>query len=392
MVMKNYDKDLTSHKINQILNERVGTKRNNVSHGLTIEELIYSVKAISSASEKIPKIEPIILSTGTLSIASFIESLHRAVESRLPVILLLRLPESTDFFAMSGGHAISLVGINTNNNNWCTYAGGYFARQEEIRHISNWLLCDYFIVQDDNFGPLYHLPVSFLSNYHEYSSASTKLSLNIPSGSMQIEEGNKFVLSAVIMVPEKTYDNAKLISNIEKISVKMFIDQIEKFGRSRDFKLNADQKKWFDLYFYHIFKYNSYRRSFTTRTILISKNEYIASCDENILAQKLGDLANVEECLKDLLPDYFWLTEISTPELYLNHFSKAGEIVVSAKNDKSSQLQLLLIRLPFFMAFYDTEKGMYHPVTLDEQIKRYHPIVKKKVDTFDQILNEERLQ
>ena len=93
------------------------------------------------------------------------------------------------------------------------------------------------------------------------------------------------------------------------------------------------------------------------------------------LYKKENDYYNL---IEGILPDHFWITEISIPELYWVNDCKVGEIIFDPKlfNEKIDEPQksVILLRLPNIMTVYQNKNAWDLELNQD---KAYHPLIKK---------------
>ncbi|MBM9520221.1 hypothetical protein JWG39_10390 [Desulforhopalus vacuolatus] len=423
--LRGYDKDISCDAINNFLvKDKPDIKKqailSRVSKGLRIQEMITVIKGLSKKSDHIDELDPIQVSAHDLPITSFIETIYRAIESKIPVILLLRIPKKEGVGASFDGHAVSLIGHTFNENDWNAYGSGYFSDQNVQSFLSSYLWCDNYVIQDDNFGPAYQISCSFLADYYNYAVTLEKINLNISSNSASNKFTSDYPLAALIIPPKGLRKLTENLHEVERIAATFFVEQVNIFATDRLFtKLSVKNKELFDRYFYYIFKNNlgNRKRTFICRTILVSKNEYLSSKDiQNIYSDHImcdSDVSLVEG-LGCFLPDYFWLTEISVPELFWINHAKIGEIItdreeipdieeleynekkkdsiLKSEDDLAGQptqekktnasllesIGLRLIRLPYLVCLFPKGDDNYYPTYLSKQANPHQPMLEKK--------------
>ena len=152
--LRGYDESISCDTINDALiqyteeSRKKGSSANKamevsrMAKGLTAEEILKAIELISQSSENIIPLSPILVTAHELPITSFMETIYRAVESKMPVILLLRIPDDLATASSYGGHAVSLVGHTFNKHNWCAYGSGYFSTKKSQNYLSSYLWCD----------------------------------------------------------------------------------------------------------------------------------------------------------------------------------------------------------------------------------------------------------
>lgn len=391
--LRGYDDNISCDELNKVLID--SKKSNNVqiddelleisrmARGLTPHEMLTAIKDFSRKSDNLPNLEPFLVTAHDLPITNFVETIYRAIESKLPVILLLRIPDNLAKANSFSGHAISLVGHTFNEHNWCAYGSGYFSAEDSESYLSSYLWCDNYVVQDDNFGPAYHLPCNFLTEYYEYGVTIEKLGLNIASKKFIDNIGPNYPLAAIIIPPANLQKITEKLYAVEQIAAKHLVRQLNTFRKDGVLIMDKMQQDLFDRYFYYIFKYKRTKpRIFITRTLLVSKEEYLESDVKNILSDhSVGKTKLIDVLDEDILPDFFWVTEISVPELYWINNRKIGEIIIDAEDTESKVGGIRLIRLPFFLALYPKGDQNYYPIHLDKQSiieKPHHHILRKR--------------
>lgn len=382
--LRGYDSNFACDKINNAIidfrscsKEKKAAEIARMARGLTPTEMLTAIQKISNNSTNIKPLAPFLITAHDLPVTSFVETIYRAIESKLPVILLLRIPDNVAIANSFKGHAVSLVGHTFNQHNWCAYGSGYFSGKNIESFLSSYLWCDNYIVQDDNFGPAYHIPCSFLADYYEYGVTIEKFGLNIASQKELNNLSPNYPLAAIIVPPAGLENLTKNLYYYERIAVKLFVEQINRFGRKNRFIFSKEEKIKFDRYFYYIFKYKCDKpRVFITRTLLVSKREYIESSVKDIYNNNFLGEVKLTTAIEDLLPNYFWLTEISVPELYWVNKAKIGEIIVDFNAASSDQANIRLIRLPYFLAFYPQNDDEYYAVHIT-QTEPHQPNLKK---------------
>lgn len=388
--LRGYDPTISCDSLNKVL---IKSKRDQgctiddetleigrMARGLTPEEMLTAIKNFSLNSPNMPALAPYLIKAHDLPITSFVETIYRAIESKIPVILLLRIPDNVAMGNSFVGHAVSLVGHTFNKHNWCAYGSGYFSAENQVSYLSSYLWCDNYVVQDDNFGPAYQLPCNFLSDYYEYGVTIEKLGLNIASQKVLDNMGLNYPLDVIIIPPAKLETITEKLDTVERAAAQYFVQQLGRFSRDKVLNLSEKQRELFDRYFYYIFKYKRTKpRVFITRTLLTSKKEYLESSVKDIYAAHQIDDKKLTDVLNDdILPDFFWLTEVSVPELYQISYRKIGEIITEVITQESTEIRL--IRIPFFLALYPPGETEYFPIELNNQSTEkepHHKILRK---------------
>ncbi|NCC04713.1 MAG: hypothetical protein EOM37_11880 [Proteobacteria bacterium] len=393
-----YDDNVSCDEINKILIKSYGEKSEGavqeilrLSKGLTPDEMLCAIEEYSNSSKDLPDISPFLVTAHDLPIASFIETIYRAIESKIPVILLLRIPDNLIAANSFGGHAVSLTGHTFNSHNWCAYGSGYFSVYNTERFLSSYIWCDNYIVQDDNFGPSYQLPCNFLADYYDYGVSIEKLGLNIASQKRLNKFHSNYPLAAIVMPPKIIKKITRKLYFVENIAARYFVEQIDFFAKNKELaKIELDEHKiLFNRFFYYIFKYNRKSKVFITRSVLTSRKEYLNSSVKSLYDQEEVNKSQLTNLVFDTIPEYFWLTEISVPELYWINKAKVGEIIVDFERLGDKNGGISLIRLPYFLALYPKDEKEYFSFYLKNQLNAYYEILKKSEGIIRHLKNGE---
>lgn len=385
--LRGYDEDISCSAINNALirlqkveKSKISEKIRRFSRGLNPQEILNAIEELSANSENIEKLSPFLITANDLPIASFVETIYRAIESKIPVILLLRIPKSIDMGNSFRGHTISIVGHTFNKHNWCAYGSGYFSNINKESYLSSYLWCDNYVVQDDNFGPAYQLPSSFLADYYDYGVTIEKMGLNIASQKELSGKSSHYPLSAIIVPPTELKEISLNIYHIENLAVEKFVQQIRHFAKKGKFDSIRKDKVKFDRYFYHVFMHQYDKpRNFIARTFIITKEEYINSASFDIYRKNIAvpEGFSLDGIVYDNLPKYFWITEISVSELYWINEAKVAEILLDVNYEKLQHFEPILIRIPYFLAVYENVDKLF-TFDLNDQDEVHQPIIRKK--------------
>jgi hypothetical protein len=379
MAVRTYQNDVTAEEINRAVGiNHEGDRKGWM--GMTPKQVklaitkLTGLNAFSIQSSDFP--DPIL----------FLKAVYLAVESRLPVILILSVPQKNPYnhrdqneqskvagdTAQDGivlyedgletDHAITIVGHTFNRHSWYAYGiGGYYLRdREEVEPLSSFLWCDNFIVQDDNFGPFYLLPASFVTQLiaAENIVKSLRSMTDLP-----VEIFNNWSLgqlSAIIVHPKTTTFAGQelLVEPYAFWMLESFVEGLRKPDKKGKIKL--PDKKDFRIYFFDYYedRYNPHKTSLILRTTIVEKDQYIKShC-------KLFTDNKILSSVRNKLPQTFYLTEISIPELFWTNQCKVGEIITSPYKlrrfardlEKAEEHKfknnpgVILIRIPYYIA------------------------------------------
>jgi len=359
MVFRAYFPELTASSINKAL--KIDNKIILCAH-----RGIYDIE-ICKVINKIFKQEVYLLNSFDCSDYDFIKTIYHAIESRLPVILVFRLTNKKS-------HSVAIIGHTFNKHIWLAYSfKEYFSsKKEEIDYLSSFLWCDNFIISDDNLGPYYYIPIQMLpkkiKQYGKFKFFYKKYIDRIFYKNMHNMHKNIEKCEGVraIITYRKDMEFFKFqVFSIEKTVAKLLHNYIEKIRNIGTISKSLDEYDLFRKYFLKYFK----EKNLIYRTYILSKKEYLDNIDEVAVPFDTKKLGN-------LLPDMFWITEISIPEVFWINQAKVGEILVDPKiYNTSKRYSAMLIRLPNIMSIFDSdsvETYIYY------QTKPHQPLIRGK--------------
>ncbi|MDD4891366.1 MAG: hypothetical protein PHU85_15705 [Phycisphaerae bacterium] len=222
--------------------------------------------------------------------------IYPLVESQLPVILAIDRPGVS--------HVVTVLGHTLNTDRWEPEAKLGYGAFPISKHGSSAAWADHFIISDDNFGMYVTLPSDMIRNFlvpehNPNLHASSAIGI-IPAGLSEIpaylvEAFAARVVEAIIVGTTPTPDNQWL-------------------NYLREPLLSGDSRP----------------RSLVCRTVLTeSKSRYVAQFQAG---DNKGDFlpAPMKTRLLALLPDRFWVTEITLPDLYTANKHKLGDLITKA--------------------------------------------------------------
>jgi len=249
----------------------------------------------------------------------FQADLYGFIESGRPALMGFELdpqPSTTEGEEVAGArHLVPVFGHTFNEDTWLPNARrAYFGGPPRYYPSENWLSS--FIMHDDNFGPYFTLPRSFLKQdnfrlmYGLFSSAT-------PLSAPQAEAmGFGYFDAIVTAVPRRGDD-------------------------------------WYD----RLVVYTK-RGFLVLRTMLVDRASYIGHLGlvrdwsgAGLEGEVIGDFAS-------RLPDRFWMVEASTPELFAGNRRKFGEVLLSADRPIEAGVPLLIAaRVPGIATFLASAAG-----------------------------------
>lgn len=234
---------------------------------------------------------------------NFDHILYLAIESGYPAIL--------GFVGETGkGHVVTVLGHTFNGNSWLPEANLDYSLKltdEGLGYIPSAFWTDNFIFHDDNFGPYYCLPSTFLKNQVKVVIAVTDL-----------DESDVFADEAEIQALGLTAELAT-------------VKWPERLNR-----------KWANILFEHV---NEGRG--IARTTVARKSDYLAE----LLGSRIVNRASeIFDHLMERLPNRFWISELSVPELFSANRAKIGEVIVDLSGAP------LIGRFPGFFVVADGDR------------------------------------
>ena len=282
--------------------------------------------------EQLCKLDTFAISSNDLQHHDIMKLIYHAIESRIPVLLLIG--------TKGLGHAMVIKGHTFNEHSWWSYGlNFYFDGDKNLLFLSSCLWCDNFIIQDDNMGPYYLLPVNFLIG--EYFNRPTqnnffqKLMKKIcPKKEMSTNSWIDTPFELIFSYNPQISFFRKQSLVIEPWAISILHEIVKTF--LKDSK-NIIDKKPFKTYFKSYYE----NHLLILRTFIINKKDYLAQIKEKTF---LNDYLN-EDAYK-YFPEYFWITEISIPELFWINQKKIGEIITDPyKFEKNKEHGVIFLRI-----------------------------------------------
>jgi hypothetical protein len=275
----------------------------------------------------------------------FLRMIYNGIESGFPVIMGFSpntptadsasppAPESQPDLT---GHVLTVVGHNFDPNHWFAEAAkehswnaGY--RGNETGYIQSLSWTSSLLVHDDNSGPFFSIPVHYLEQ-------------NI---------NGQFEFSAIVVTDLEP--DFMHWYKAEKLGVNQF-EQILSQLPASEFPSKWTQR----------LRDAVRSRKFIVRTTVSSNTEYAEHLKDIGIRFLNAEGVDILGAVRDYLPDRFWLTELSIPEIYTFNRSKIAEAII----DQKTALPVL-IRMPEALIFLN-ENGDASIVWIDEP--RYVPL------------------
>lgn len=286
------------------------------------------------------------------------EYLYRHIESRHPCLLILSTQDVEE------DHIVSVIGHTWNTDLWkpeaeMIYGGGTYIKnvikvedkdgnilcKSEYRPAAVWV--DHLLIHDDNFGMYSCLTVDLLRRI-------TPLNLDPSFRAKQ----------AIIIKPEKVNIPAE---EAEKNSIIAMIDNISNLWAlgSPDNEANFWIKEL-------LLSLSGSSAPLVVRTLLIRKESYHQSLDLSDFRKNSLSETEKRQIIEDL-PEKFWLTEVTLPDLYTANKTKLVDIFHTSNGDRYNRKEnWIQTRLPGFLI----KKSESQPVPLD--VSSHYPLFRFK--------------
>ena len=223
-------------------------------------------------------------------IREYHDYIYKYIESRCPVLLTFSTDKGID-------HVVPILGHTLNSDTWKPEAELIYSkvggRLSYFKSSSAYV--DNFIIHDDNFGMYYCLPI------HSLAGAIFELAGDT---AFKAVYATAVVPFGVITPPREAEWTSVLvaITILEKLQEKG--TELDSWSKSFLSSINAEPP-----------------RPIITRTLLVEKRSYVMSIEgEDFLGNSFT--SEEKEMLTNYLPDKFWLTEMTLPDLYTANKNK----------------------------------------------------------------------
>lgn len=257
---------------------------------------------------------------------------YQAIESGFPTLLCFQTSRQ--------GHVIPVVGHGFNEDMWLPEAEqDYFdisavAESDyapgKVRHIRSSAWTSNFIACDDNYGPYYCLP-----NY-AWQNGWVQVIVLVPKG---------FTFVPHIAEPEAAVELCgRCIPTLQQA-------------------LGWPRGKWGKRLVEH-----AEDGKLILRTLTVSRGEYLDQMSRSIPpGESASTWEDARGTLADWLPERFWLTEVSIPELYATNGAKLADVYVEALDERT--VRVLGIRVPEQLVLRGQDQyGVYPLPGLDGRV------------------------
>ena len=205
-------------------------------------------------------------------------------------------------------HVVTVFGHTRNSDEWHPEAIPAYSGPQSTPYYPSSFWIDHFLIHDDNFGP-----------YFAFSSRALEVDQKVHG---------RWIIALHPIWPVVRPDYAEgaaatLLANL--------LPSLAPLGSGR----------WFEMMTRNQLRY-------VLRAILIRRDEYL----DHLRAGRAHDgtsLTAEQIALLENLPDWFWMVEVSLPQLYTGNRSKLGEVLISALEEPNPQdlrTSLLAMRTP----------------------------------------------
>lgn len=267
------------------------------------------------------------------------EYIYRFIESKFPVLLV---------FSTGGPayHVVPILGHTLNSDMWRPEAvTGYLApgsRLEQYKGASSWI--DHFIIHDDNYGMYFCLLVDSLKR------------ITLPKYDPSFR-----ACYAIAIVPSGV---TTFSWEAEWASIAVFEDMLSWFV-----KTSVPVDDWT----VRLAEIPLYR---VVRTFLVKKEDYRKSLDKEDFDGNVFSGEDKDELTKDL-PEIFWLSEITLPDLYSANKHKIIDVFYGSDHPRLTDLKNIFkrwhqIRFPYKL-IKRVENGDHELIPMS--VKSHYPLL-----------------
>lgn len=231
-------------------------------------------------------------------------------------------------------HVLPVLGYTLNSDEWHPHASdSYRKKQADFLSSSEWI--DHLIINDDLMGPLYCLSQSWLKRTHRETrlTGSSKTSKNPSLGGLRPR-------GIIVLAPDQVEISAPVAEKCAYDSMKMLLPVLDSNWnvRGRWWRYLVDKKPRLVL-----------------RTTMTEKQPYLDHLMKMHGSRRSVRMSSLMSLLQEKLPDVFWLSEISLPNLYAGNRAKLGEVCIriSDRNFVSHLDTVVGFRFPGIMGIRD---------------------------------------
>ena len=259
------------------------------SVGLTTEQIIAIVRAVGRTEH----VAQFYLNPA-IDYEAFI---YPMIESGCPTILGVHNAQTA--------HVLAVLGHTLNSDRWSPEARHGYGAFPITPYISTSAWADHFIVSDDNFGMYSTLPTEAIRN------------ILVPKYNPNLHAG----MAIGLMPPGVNISGYGAEQTAAGLASKLI-------GLTQA----TPQNKWLKML------QSDNRQKLVCRTLLSTKTNYV-SMMRNVSDERGKKLTQAEsDDLQASLPDQFWVTEVTVPNLYTGNKRKIGDIITPAQGTQQEFL------------------------------------------------------
>lgn len=235
----------------------------------------------------------------------FQKYIYGSIESGYPAIVIFKTTEGSDY------HGIPIFGHTFNEDTWVPRAEfSYFKVGEGTQYMPSESWLSMYIAHDDNWGSNYCIPRQYLHANRICNQLGS--STNICP---QESEGVAYVISTV---PKKVKANPISAEVVGADYLFSILEQMPKV-----------QNQWNERLLYY-----ANENKLVLRPILVSLSEYADHLNQiKDWSGKTIKKNNISALKNNLSGEYYWLIELSVPELFSANRRKIGEVLILADKE-----------------------------------------------------------
>lgn len=280
------------------------------------------------------------------------DHIYKYIESKYPVMLAF----STDDPHLN--HLVPILGHTLNSDMWWPEAEIAYAPKKRVidvyRPASAWV--DHFLIHDDNFGMYYCMPIESLKR------------ITLPKYDRRFRANY-----AIAIIPSQVTTHPR---EAEWGAINVFKDILD-WRVGSNHKLDIWTTRLFGNIVYSLEYFKT--RPVVIRTLLCSKKDYRENLEGHDFEGNYFSESDKEE-LTNGLPDLFWLSEITLPELYTANRNKIVDVIYRCDYHSEEEEEIfknwIQIRFPFVLIKLKGDK----PIAIPMSVKGHYPLFKHKSD------------
>jgi hypothetical protein len=265
----------------------------------------------------------------------FMKMIYGHIESGCPVILGFEGKKNQQ--GKIPRHVVPILGHTFNEDSWVPPSNrGYFGNTLSYYPSEQWLSSH--LIHDDNFGAYYCVPKHFITR------PNFRLLFGISHNCL-----------------------ALLADKAEAIALGWLYQYAMKLPTQ-----DNESNRWFNT-----FQIYARLGLLVLRPIFVSKNDYLNHLRESLdtISGEHIESSIIDQC-DQVLPDEFWMVEVSCPELFSVTRRKFGEVLLSPRSCERvfNYTSFLMLRLPGLFASIGQGGSLHEILLWDTAIKEHTQI------------------